>query len=71
MAKRFTKIWVYPEDHQIAKTNASLRGMTLSDYFRDKVREDARLSRDKLDTMSNDFVNEKKKKLGGRKYDFF
>lgn len=55
-------IWVTPQHLQLAKSIASIRGMTLKDYFGKKIEDDARnLPNDLL----GDLYRMKKGKNGG------
>jgi len=55
MAKHYAKIKVWEEDRALAKAQASLKGMTLAEYFAEQVRKNAKESKDHLQTVHEEF----------------
>lgn len=54
--------WIREEDHQIAKSIASLKGMSMVDYFGQKIREDAPILRQQFEAIQN--KNQEQQKRG-------
>jgi len=63
MVKHMERIWVHADDKKLAKANASLRGMKIADYFGERIREDAKVSREKMTTMSEKFSEKRRKEF--------
>ena len=66
--RRFEKVFILAEDKALAKVNASIRGMKMCDYFSEKIHQDVKENNDKMNSMSQKFVNKKNK---GGFHEFF
>lgn len=42
MVRRFDRVWLDEADKKLAKANASLQGMKLSDYLGQRIRDDTK-----------------------------
>lgn len=55
-------VWVYADDVRVARSMAALKGLSLAEYFAQKVQQDS-------EHLEEDFRAAKQKKNGRRNFD--
>ena len=66
MARRFEIVAINPEDKKLAKINASIHGLQLSDYIGKRIREDTEIQSqlDRVKSEMNEKIQKKRHEFG-------
>lgn len=67
MVKRYSRLAVYEEDHRVIKTAASLRGMSIPEYVKNRLSQDVQETKARLEEIGQQLKEQEQKRDNRRR----